>query len=279
MLSLKTVQLTSAPLISLFISGCLVIIPEHRPVQAQIVNRKLILAQTGLPQLQPQTNQIVEFNQNNQNYPNIPSTQISQSGETRGRYIVYVNSDNNDILQRVRQVESTAYIRQLNGSRIIQSGVFTKPENAQRRVRQLEVYGITNTGILDFSNPGSRTTEIYNPGTEFATGNYYNEVQYNNNQNNPNINYNNNPNIYNISAVNQRSRYYYVVIPTSSDNLQSLGQELQQRIGGNANIYLRTQPRGTHIAVGAFEDRSQAVQWNNFLKSLGYGNARVYYGQ
>ncbi|BAZ81971.1 hypothetical protein PN497_16935 [Sphaerospermopsis kisseleviana CS-549] len=239
---LITRQITTVPVISLLVGGCLMLTCEDS------------LAQTRLPELQP----AVEFYQNNQNYQTSQPTQISQYGQNFERYVVYVDSDNSQILQQVRQIESSAYIRPFNGRNIIQSGVFSKPSNAQQRVRELELNGISGARILSFSNPEQIS---YFSGREvpYSTGDNFRNVS--------------------PSVQREQSRYYYVIIPTSSNNLPLLGREIRQKIDGNTNVFMRTQPRGAHIAVGGFRERQEAEQWNNYLRNLGYANARVYYGR
>ncbi len=297
MLSLTTNQLTSLPVISLCISGCLVFASFPRPVQAEPLQKELLLAQR-FPQLQPQ---VIEFNQNPQTSQNY-SEPVSQYSSNTARYVVYVNSDSSTTLQQVRQIDSTAYIRQVNGIRIIQSGVFSKLANAQRRVSELQQSGITNavistspnsqpiqpissnpnpqpisSNITNNSNPdggwNNYDNTYYDPNPNYGMGNSYdNNVLPNNVSSNNNFSSNSN-------SFSQLPSAYYVVIPTDVANLALLGQDIQQQIGNNATAFMRTQPRGAHIAVGSFTDRSQAEQWNNFLKNLGYGNARVYYGK
>ncbi|MEA5576012.1 hypothetical protein [Anabaena sp. UHCC 0451] len=243
-------------ILSLLVSGCLALNSQNNPAQAQTVKNQFLLTQTALPQLQPTG--AVEFYQNNQNYQPSPTTEISQYGQNLERYVVYVNSDNNQVLQRVRQIESSAYIRQFNGRNIIQSGVFSKPSHAQQRIRELESNGIRGAGILNFSNPEQIS---YYSAREipYSTGDNFRTVS--------------------PSVQREQAKSYYVIIPTSINNLRYLGQEIQQKIARNTNVFLRTQPRGAHIAVGGFKDRSEAEQWNNYLKNLGYSNARVYYGK
>jgi hypothetical protein len=229
--SLITNQITTVPILSLFVAGSLALTCRSS------------LAQTTFPQLQP----AVEFYQNNQNLQ--PSQNAFQ------RYVVYVDSDNSQILQRVRQIESSAYIRQYNGSNIIQLGVFSNLSNAQQRVRELQVNGINGARILQFSNQGQETSII----------------PFNSNSNDAVILRNNQQFI--------QAKNFYVVIPTNINSLGFLGQEIQRKIGTNANIFLRSQPLGPHIAIGGFRTRTEAEQWNDYMRKLGYGNARVYYGK
>ncbi|TAE60556.1 MAG: hypothetical protein EAZ76_01495 [Nostocales cyanobacterium] len=269
-------QLANLSLCPLFFGGYLVFTPQSSQAQTALPNLYQIPNQQILPQLQPQGNQIVDFYTNNPINQNNRTTQANQFAPGFDKYIVYVNSDDRGILQRIKQIETSAYIREVNGVKFIQSGVFTRPDNAERRVRELASNGIMGAGILGSSNSGQLFD--YNSTT----------VPNNNNNDNNKYSYNNSinstPNIINNFSSNHsftqsQTKYYYVVIPTSRNNLDFLGQEIQQKIGGNANVYKRYQPRGTHIAVGAFQERSDAEQWNDYLKSLGYGNARVYYGQ
>jgi type II secretory pathway pseudopilin PulG len=281
MRSFITHQITNLSLASLIVSGCLVLSSQYQQAQAQVLENQLLLAQTAAsnyyegsitPQTWPseQQTEAVEFSQNNQPYQSYPNTQISQYGQNFGQYIVYVDTDDRGTLQRIKQIESTAYIRSINGRRIIQSGVFTRPDNAQRRVQELASNGIIGAGIMGDSYSGAMSYSSPPAATNY---NY----MYNNPV--PNYSYSNNNFSSYPNLVQNPSNYYYVVIPTSLRNLSSLGQEIQQKIGGNISVFPRTQPRGSHIAVGRFQERYYAEQVKDYLKTLGYGNARVYYGR
>jgi hypothetical protein len=240
MLNLKNTQFTSVPVVSLLVGGCLLLTCDAS------------LAQTRLPELHPAVD-VYQPSQNTQ------LTRISQYRENFARYIVYVESDNSQILQRVKQIEGNAYIRPLNGRKIIQTGVFSQEFYAQQRVRELELNGIRGARILGFSNPQQLA---YFSGREIP----YSAYSSTGNNVDPNM-------------MRRRDKYYYVIIPTSPNNLRFLAQEIQRKIDNNAYIFMRNQPRGTHIAIGAFQSRSHAEQWNDYLRSLGYRNARVYYGK
>ncbi|MEA5549711.1 hypothetical protein VB713_01735 [Anabaena cylindrica UHCC 0172] len=266
--TLKTSQFTPVPILSLLVGGCLVLTYQYRPAQAEIPNNGFLIAQTESPfaeillsqQSLPQLQQMepVEFYQKNSNSQPSSTAQISQYGENFERYFVYVDGDNSQTLQRVRQIENSAYIRQYNGRNIIQAGVFSKPLNAQQRVRELELNGINGARIVNFSN--TEAVSYYSGSkTSYSTSTNVNNAS---------------------SSVQQKqSNFYYAIVPSSYNNLRYLKDQIQQRIGRNISVFMRTQPRGAHIAVGPFAERSEAEQWNNYLRNLGYGNTRVYYGK
>jgi len=206
-------------MLSLLAGGYWALISDCTPVQAQIPKNSQFLAQRT-QQVQPG-----ELNQYNRNFE---------------RYFVYVDSSDFQVLQRVKQVESNAYIRNYNGRNVIQSGVFHKESNAQIRVRELELNGVFGAKIVNAAN-----LEVI--------------------PNNPN--------------QQKERKYYYIVIPSHHNNLRSFGTEIRQKISANINVFMRTQPRGPHIAIGPFSDKSEAEIWNSYFQNSGYGNARVYYGK
>jgi hypothetical protein len=171
------------------------------------------------------------------------------------RYFVNVDSSDFQVLQQVQQVESNAYIRNYNGRNVIQSGVFHQQSNAEIRVRELELNGVLGAKIVNSAN------------IEIKPNNSGQQTAYDNNQNNPN------------NYQQEARKSYYIVIPSHSNNLRSFGTEIRQKISANINVFMRTQPRGAHIAIGPFSDKSEAEIWNSYFQNSGYGNARVYYGK
>ncbi len=259
------------PILPLFVGSWLALIFHSYPAQAQINNDEGILLTQGtlppppnvpgtyygqqlLPQLQPsQPGQpYYPYEQNLQpaqpvqeyQYEYQPSQpQYNQNWE---RYLVYVESNNYQTLQQIKQIEPGAYIRQYRGRSVIQSGVFSRQSNAQDRVRQLQSYGINGAQIVNFNN-GQEV--VASP----AGGN----------------------------VVNPRvsSSRYYVVIPTSSENLNAVAEQVGRSVGQSGVVLARQKPLGPHVAVGPFPGRKDATQWNNYLRNLGFGDARVYYGK
>ncbi|MFN7658962.1 MAG: hypothetical protein ACK5P3_12650, partial [Dolichospermum sp.] len=190
MSNLRVSYFTPLSMLSLLAGGYWALISDCTPVQAQIPKNSQFLAQRT-QQVQPG-----ELNQYNRNFE---------------RYFVYVDSSDFQVLQRVKQVESNAYIRNYNGRNVIQSGVFHKESNAQIRVRELELNGVFGAKIVNAAN-----LEVI--------------------PNNPN--------------QQKERKYYYIVIPSHHNNLRSFGREIRQKISANINVFMRTQPRGPHIAIG-----------------------------
>jgi hypothetical protein len=70
---------------------------------------------------------------------------------------------------------------------------------------------------------------------------------------------------------------YYVIIPTAENNLPELSTQVIQLGTPADRVQQRLNPRGPHVAVGPFEDRGLAFQWNRFYRDAGISNSRVYY--
>jgi len=58
------------------------------------------------------------------------------------RYLVYVNSDSAYLLQQVRTVDPSAFIREMQGRRVIQTGIFSSEVNARQQLSALALQGI-----------------------------------------------------------------------------------------------------------------------------------------
>jgi hypothetical protein len=249
------------------------------PAQAQINSAGVLLAQPlpPPPNLQPipinqqellqvepgqqydynsqttnQTTPPLQYDYENQ-YQNQNQNQYQyQNNQNFGRYVVFVENSSSGLLQQVRRVEPTALLRRYQGRSVIQAGTFSKPDNAQRRLNELASNGINKVRIVSLSNG----QEIPYPDRNYPDRNY--------------------PGGY---SRNNRSNYYYVAIPARSQDLPIIEDKIRRNIGQSAAVLQRNQPRGSHIAVGPFIQRAQAEQWNSYLRNLGFGNARVYYGK
>ncbi|WP_334311391.1 hypothetical protein, partial [Nodularia sphaerocarpa] len=249
-------------IIPLFLGTCLALIPQSSPAQMR-VNDTVVQRLPPLPNLQPIP--AVEFNQYNQNFqpyqpvqvnpynqnfqPYQQPVEVNQYNQNFQRYLVYVDSNNSQILQQVRRIEPEAYIRQYQGRSVIQSGIFSQLMNAENRVRELQSYGINNARIVNFAD--GQQIGFVNPGQQPTQ-----------------------------TLPNQRQESsYYAVIPGDVRELPFIADNIRQRSGQYNVVLERQQPRGSHVAVGPFTTRADAELWNKYLRELGYGNARVYYGR
>ena len=220
------------------LGGCLTLV-SMTPTQAQTP-----LGSQEIAQMQYAQNEF-DFN-----------SQYNQNTES---YLVTVDNTDSRLLQQVRIVEPTAFAGDFLGRSVIQAGVFSRLNNAQERIRELQALGIG-------SRIYSRTTgrEIANSyGGDFSnSGGMSEPIARNNNRR------------------SQRTKYYYVAIPEKPDKLFQIENQIKQSAGGNSvGVVVRNAPRGPHVAVGPFTGRLQAEQWNYYIRSLGLNNARVYYGK
>lgn len=161
---------------------------------------------------------------------------VVDNTNTRLSYLVYVDDASSPTLERVKQLEPQAFVRQYNGRPVVQAGAFARNDNAQQRAQELKSAGVA-ARVVDLST-----------GTD--------------------------------TAFADNSRSYFVVIPDRQENLAAIADQIRQ-LQQNAAIEVsqREQPRGSHVRIGPFSDRSLAEQWNQYLLNAGLRNARVYYGR
>lgn len=190
----------------------------------------------------------IEFSQNNgtpipveYEYQNPQvSPAYSNSTAINTIYRVEVPSENELLLQSVRAVEPTAFIRR--GEGVIQVGLFQNTTNAQNMIQKLSAQGIT-ARIVQISNSNLATLNT-------SSLNIYGEIE---------------------------NEGYFVVIPGEMNLLATLANKVKQSGVPNNVLRLRAAPLGPHVAVGPFTQRNEAERWNNHLRSAGL-DARVYFG-
>ncbi|MBD2338582.1 hypothetical protein H6G64_16530 [Calothrix sp. FACHB-156] len=268
-------QLIAFPIVPFFLGGCLALLPDSTtPVQAQTPKGHFLLAErtvvntlppppnfqtipynppriktqatpwnTYNPKFQPSPRvRVNQYNHISRPYQTVQATSYSWSAE---RYIVYVDGNDYQQLQRIRQLERSAYIRNFNGRAVIQSGAFSRQANAQQRVRELELSGINGARII--KSNGQEVARSYDTSRR--------------------------------PARQEQTNYYYVTIPARTQDLSSIASRIRQNSGRYDIVVERQEPLGPHVAVGPFAQRSDAERWNDYLRELGFGNARVYYGR
>jgi hypothetical protein len=74
---------------------------------------------------------------------------------------------------------------------------------------------------------------------------------------------------------------YYVVIPGTAGNLTSISNQvtrLGEGVGISQLVQVSDRPRGPHVQVGPFTDRTAARRWSSYFRDFGM-DARVYYSR
>lgn len=255
------------------LSGLVLSIPVKAEYPSSLLSAQLPISQNQLPPLpfnenpysvppvNNGTGEVFEFQAPPQNtqYQQAPIPRYNQAYE-RYSVVVDANGYNGQLLQQVKQVEPSAYIRNINGRSVIQAGVFSRQQNAVLRIQQLVANGINfyNVRLFNATNGQEIAITPNGGGIGGSIGNSPEDVNQNN------------------------SSYYYVAIPTRPEDFPQIEQTVWRSLGqytNNIGVQRRNQPRGAHIAVGPFTQRGQAEQWNAVLKNAGLGNARVYYGR
>ncbi|HEY9802891.1 MAG TPA: hypothetical protein V6D25_21185 [Leptolyngbyaceae cyanobacterium] len=229
------------PLTPLLIGSWLTLVASISPAHGQIKNNERVLLTQGVFEtLPPPPNSQSQGIEFNQEQQNY---QPYQSGQSFQRYFVYVENSSYQTLQRVKRIEPSAYIRRYNGRSVIQAGVFSRQPNAEQRVRELEYSGIYGARI---GGSGDGDGIPNSPGGDYSGS--------------------------------DRSRYY-VTIPAKAEEVPVIANRIRSAVGRYGFVAERSRPLGPHVAVGPFAQRTQAEQWNNYLRNMGFGNARVYYGR
>lgn len=71
------------------------------------------------------------------------SPAVNNSSSTSLSYLVYVDDTSSPTIERVKQLEPQAFVRQYNGRSVVQAGAFEQNDNAQQRAQELKSAGVT----------------------------------------------------------------------------------------------------------------------------------------
>jgi len=262
----------------------------------------------------------------------VPGGAVPQAPVSGQQYVVFVNGSSEELLNRVRIVEPTAFRTTFQGQSVIQAGRFSYSTNAQQRVADLAAQGVTaqmaeaptaqpyyaqtpappsNTYASSGQLPPLPGVTVISPQT--ATGlpalppptqipptqmpaNQMTPIQIPPNAGGGNVEFGQQlsyaapatPNAYPVNVppptgtamaapITPTNAPYYVVIPTAMANLQALSNQVIQLGTPADRVQARTEPRGPHVAVGPFADRSLAERWSGFYREAGIGDSRVFY--
>jgi hypothetical protein len=177
------------------------------------------------------------------------------SSSRNNLYRVWIPGANPWVLNKVRSIEPGAFVRRSQG--VIQAGLFTDPNRAKTRIKQLTSLGFKGkitTLPLFKSNSYSKVPKSAPVSTSTTS----------------------------ISVINRNlkliphSKYYFVVVPGGDAELATiearlLGSGIEQQA-----VLIRDQPLGFHIALGPFEERQEAESWSKYLRKKGM-DARVHF--
>ena len=181
------------------------------------------------------------------------------------QYLVYVKGESEQMLAQVRRVVPDAYIDQYKGRRVINAGTFYDRELAKRREKEIEsLYIRAEVARLESRSNPSRTVGYSTNSSSRIGGRAYPSTVYS-------------PGSSGTRQTNPND--YFVVIPAPERDLPAIAEQVRVLGAPAEGVEDRDKPRGYHVIVGPFADRSTAENWNRYLKGLGLGNARVYYGR
>jgi hypothetical protein len=170
------------------------------------------------------------------------------------RYLVLVNGDSATLLTRVRTVESDAFIREYDGKRMIQVGLFNDSSHARQQVTALRREGI-RAKIENVSGVAATNPQLNTGGTAEPTV------------------------VADNSDFSNDATPYYVVIPGNSEILPEIANQVIRLSEGYAIAAVveeAERPLGNHVRVGPFSGRRSANRWSGYFRDFGM-DARVHY--
>ena len=173
-------------------------------------------------------------------------------------YQVLVNGDSPYLLQQIQRVDAASFVREYQGKRVIQAGVFSTGSEAQQRVAVLNQQGIGAQVVPATMGYPSQVMPTANPGTY------------------PNPALGMNPNAMNADLP--KVSFYQVVVPTPSSNYGIITNKMITMGVRPEAIQTRTSPNGPHVAVGPFTKQEEAASVSSYLRSGGI-DARVFYSK
>lgn len=163
-----------------------------------------------------------------------PSGRNNLGNNTFNSYRVEVQGRSPSLLYAVKAVEPFAFVREMDG--VIQAGVFTRPDNAERRV-------------IELKNQGVQSRVVTTSGGFSTMG-----------QNNAANSY--------VATLDSQDLRYMVVIPGNSDSLDLIVNRIKNAGISSNLIRIRSGPFSPNVAVGPFASRNEADRWDGVVRSL-----------
>jgi hypothetical protein len=298
-------KVNAATLISNSLIGfSLILLPQI--ASAKTPNLPISIAQTVVDGLPPAPPQGVPPESNLQT-PDVwvPDARDDRPIESAARYLVLVNGSSAQLLNQVRRIESSAFIQEYQGNRVIQIGLFNDIDNAQDQVDLLAAEGI-NAEIWQVSgaqatnprlNAGGTAAAIPAPdlvpvapipaGIPIPVPAPAPAAAFSFQQTpaaSPR------PLVANAAAPSEISQDmgrseggertpYYVVIPGNSEAMPEIANQVIRLGEGYAIASMveeAERPLGGHVRVGPFTSRRSAARWSRYFRNFGM-DARVDY--
>lgn len=244
-------------------------------------------------------------------YANAP--QMAAGGQ---QYLVYVNGASDLLLNQVRLVEPQAFRTFHEGQSVIQVGRFNQYQNAQMQVSSLTNQGIsaaiaqvdaaTAMGTTAFIPPSTPSGGAVSPPTTYSAEGSLpplpvvavpqgstpavpaaanGSVEFGQPPANLNGAYTPPPPAQMAAptvaatpvATVVPAAPYYVVIPGRLEDLPSISSRVIQLGAPPDRVQQRQSPHGPHVAIGPFQDRGLAQQWNGYFRGEGFNASRVFF--
>ncbi len=193
------------------------------------------------------------------------------------RYLVYVNGDSSLLLNQVRRIESEAFLREYEGRRIIQAGLFEQITSAEQQVEALGAQGIraevatVPIPLLSVAAPAPEpVSDVRQPVLAATTGDRQIEFGQQLGGDTPGL-------ARTGTAVAATGNTYYVLVPGRPEHLADLQTQvtlLGEGLGTRSSLVSTQTDLAAHVLVGPFVNQAAAERWNRFLRDFGL-DARV----
>lgn len=213
----------------------------------------------------------------------VPSDTSPQNNH--GTFRVQVHGTSDELLSVIRRVEPEAFVRR--GENVIQVGLFSDQAKANSIVEELAEEGIEAEVVTiegSQNQSSSRETISLSPADESDSdsSDWISITTQPPSADSDDFQTTDAPPSTSQDSTTPREanpRAYYVVIPGNQEQISRMAQRAEQAGVSSDLILQRDAPRGTHVAVGPFENRHEASRWNEQLRSEGLDRARVYFGR
>lgn len=183
--------------------------------------------------------------------PNAIPSVTAPAVPSAAAYRVVLNSDRADWLAIAKQVQPQAFLTTIGGNRVIQMGAFTTEASARKAAAQYAAKGLPASiqGIGGTISPAS-------PSVSLGAGRSSQPIG---------------------SVITTVDKGYYVVIPVSSETANQVRAKLAQLKVPSRYLFLRQEPLGLHWAIGVYPNRQAAEKMDQYLRSQGGLDSRVFF--